>query len=148
MPDTRQFALLSDLAQERRDAAARKLARALKLLTESKARLELLEKYASDYRVRLALNVSHGVTADELRNFREFIAKLGEAIGQQRAEVETLARGVTDCRNGWMFARREGLSFDVLAERAEASAREVESRRLQKLVDEFAGRVAALRVVG
>ena len=148
MPDTRQLALLSDLAQERRDAAARKLARALKLLTESKARLELLEKYASDYRVRLALNVSHGVTADELRNFREFIAKLGEAIGQQRAQVEALARGVTDCRNGWMFARREGMSFDVLTERAEATAREVESRRLQKLVDEFAGRVAALRVVG
>lgn len=145
MPEPRQLNLLAGLAQDRRDAAARRLGRAQSLLKESQSRHALLEGYCADYRARLAQNASAGVSADEMRNFREFIRKLEEAIRQQRAEVEMLERGVADCRNAWMRARREGRSFDVLSERFETALREREARRLQKLVDEFAGRVAALR---
>ncbi len=146
MPDARQLSLLTDLSQERRDAAARKLGQTLALLKESESRLSLLENYCADYRARLAASATQGVTVDEMRNFRQFIAKLDEAIGQQRREVETLRCGVTECRNCWMAECRKGRSFEVLSERADITARELESRRLQKLVDEFAGRVASLRV--
>ena len=148
MPDTRQLSMLADIAQEKRDAAARKLAQALTLLADSESRLSLLDKYCADYRTRLALAAAQGVSVDEMRNFREFIVKLEQAITQQRTEVETLRRGVADCRDRWMLARRKGRSLDVLAERAFSVAREIESRRLQKLVDEFASRNATLRATG
>lgn len=148
MPDARQLNLLSGLAHERGEVAAKRLGRSLALLRESESRLALLQSYFADYRGRLARNAAHGVSADEMRNFREFIRKLEQAIGQQRAEVEALERAVVENRRGWMHARREGRSFEVLSERAESLAREAESRRLQKIVDEFAGRAAALRVAG
>ena len=45
-----------------------------------------------------------------------------------------------------MLERRRKHSYEVLIERADLTQREFEARRLQKLVDEFAGRAAALRV--
>ena len=146
MPSPQQLTLLTDLADERRDRAARKLARALAMLKDSESRLVLLETYCTDYRARLAQSAANGVAPDEMRNFRDFIARLEEAIAQQRAEVAALQHGVAECRSGWLLERRRKQSFEVLIERADLDAREAEARRLQKLVDEFAGRAAALRV--
>lgn len=145
MPDARQLSMLADIAQDRREKAARNLGRTLSLLKESEARLTLLESYCGDYRSRLAQNTATGVSADELRNFRDFIGKLEEAIGQQRAEVEAIRQAVVVCRDGWLVERRREHSYEVLTERAQLGIRAEESRRLQKLTDEFAGRVANLR---
>jgi flagellar FliJ protein len=146
MPNPQQLTMLTDLAEERHDRAAKKLARALTMLRDSESRLALLENYCTDYRARLARNAAAGVAPAEMRNFRDFIARLEEAIGQQRTEVEAIKKGVADCRTGWMLERRRKQSYEVLIERADLAQREVEARRLQKLVDEFAGRAAAMRI--
>ena len=146
MPNPQQLAMLTDLADERHDRAAKKLARALSMLKDSESRLALLQDYCADYHARLAQSAASGVAPAELRNYREFIARLEEAIAQQRTEVEALNKGVADCRTGWMLERRRKQSYAVLIDRADLATREVEARRLQKLVDEFAGRAAALRV--
>lgn len=145
MPNPQQLTMLTDLAQERHDRAAKKLARALTMLKDSESRLALLENYCAEYRARLARNAATGVAPAEMRNFLDFIARLEEAVGQQRAEVEAIKKGVADCRTGWLLERRRKHSYEVLIERADLAQREVEARRLQKLVDEFAGRAAALR---
>ena len=142
MPNPQQLTMLTGLAEESRDRAAKKLAHALKMQKDSESRLALLE----DYRARLVRNAANGVAPAELRNFRDFIARLEEAIRQQRAEVEAIKKGVAECRTGWMLERRRKHSYEVLIERADLTQRELEARRLQKLVDEFAGRATALRV--
>jgi flagellar FliJ protein len=146
MPNPQQLTMLTDLAEERHGRAATKLGRSLSMLKDGESRLALLENYCAGYNTRLAQNAASGVAPSELRNFRDFIARLEEAIGQQRAEVEALRKGVADCRTGWMLERRRKQSYEVLTERADLAQREVEARRLQKLVDEFAGRAAALRI--
>lgn len=148
MPDPRQLTMLTDIAQDRREKAARNLGRTLSLLKESESRLALLESYCGDYRSRLARSTVTGISPDELRNFRDFIVKLEEAIGQQRAEVDVIRRAVGACRDGWLLERRREHSYEVLAERVQIGVRAEESRRLQKLTDEFAGRVAHMRAAG
>lgn len=148
MPDNRQLMMLTDLAHDRRDKAARKLGGSMALLKESESRLVLLEGFCGDYRRRLAQSAAGGVSADELRNFREFIAKLEKAVEQQRAEADSIRQAVARCRDDWLREHRRERSFDALVERAEDAARVSEARRLQKLVDEFAGRVAMLRAAG
>lgn len=148
MRDTRQLAMLTDLAHERRDAAAKKLGRAIAFLTESEKRLALLAQYREDYRKRLAETSARGASGEELRNFRGFVARLDEAIEQQRTEVETLKQGVAECRGQWLSERRRERSFDVLTERADLEARAAEARRLQKILDEFSGRMAQMRMAG
>jgi flagellar FliJ protein len=138
--DPRQIKMLCGLSQDRRDAAGRRLGHAHKLHRESAARLELLEGYRNEYRTRLALGASRGVAPGELRNFREFLQKLEQAITQQRNEVETLARGVEECRGRWLSERKRGKSFDVLADRAGSAEDACDARRLQKQADEFNGR--------
>ena len=146
MPNPQQLTMLTGLAEESHDRAAKKLAHALKMQKDSESRLTLLENYCADYRARLVRSAANGVAPAELRNFRDFIARLEEAIRQQRAEVEAIKKGVAECRTGWMLERRRKHSYAVLIERADLTQREFEARHLQKLVDEFAGRAAALRV--
>ena len=148
MSDPRQLALLCEVSQDRRDAAGRRLGNAITLHAESAARLELLLRYRDEYRARLTEGSARGVTADELRNFREFLARLEQAIAQQKNEIEALARGVEECRGRWLAERKRGLSYDVLADRAGSAAREREARLLQKQMDEFSGRRALLRASG
>ena len=140
MSDRRQLAMLCDLSQDRADAAAKRLGIAHKLHRESGARLEMLEGYRNEYRTRLALGASRGVAPGELRNFRDFLQKLEQAITQQRNEVETLARGVEECRGRWLAERKRGKSFDVLADRAGSADGLRDARQLQKQADEFNGR--------
>jgi len=148
MRDARQLTMLTDLAQERRDAAAKRLGRSLAVLKESEKRLALLAQYREDYRRRMAESAARGMSGDELRNFREFISRLDEAVAQQKNEVTTLTEGVADCRGRWLLERRKERSYDVLTERVDLEAREREGRRLQKLLDEFSGRAAMLRMAG
>jgi flagellar FliJ protein len=145
MRDPRQLSVLANLAEERRDAAGRRLGRSLALLEESRRRQALLAKYREDYRARLARAAAEGVSGDELRNYSGFLERLEQAIAQQRAEVEALERGVAEQRARWLDERRKERSIDVLAERAEDAARAAEARRLQKLLDEFSARIAATR---
>lgn len=138
MADKRPLALLAELAQERRDAAGRRLGRSLALLKESESRLALLERYRDEYKQRYARTAKSGAGADELRNFREFLERLDTAVGQQRGEVEALTRAASESRGRWLDERTRGKSLDVLTERAAGAERAGEARRLQKLLDEVA----------
>ena len=142
MAEKSRLALLAEIAGERRDAAGKRLGRALAALREAEARLALLARYRDEYERRLANSGKAGMTAQDLRNFREFLDRLGEAIAQQRAEIEGLERGVESARGGWMSERARMQSFDVLAKRAATAQATSEERRLQKLLDEFSGRRA------
>ena len=142
MAERRPLALLAELAQERRDAAGRRLGRSLAALKDSESRLALLTRYRDEYRARYTRTGADGAAASELRNFREFLERLDKAVLQQRSEVEALARGSAELRGRWLKERTHGKSLDVLTERAESAEHAAEARRLQKLLDEFAGRSA------
>jgi len=142
MADQRPLALLAELAQERRDAAGRRLGRSLAALKDSESRLALLERYRNEYRQRYARAGTGGVGASELRNFREFLERLDQAVAQQRAEVDALMRGSSELRGRWLQERTRGKSLDMLTERADSADRATEERRLQRLLDEFSGRSA------
>ena len=138
----RPLAMLAELAQERRDAAGRRLARSLALLKDSQERLALLQRYRDEYGQRYARTGMGGASPGELQNFRGFLERLDQAVAQQRAEVEALARGASDSRGRWLEEHTKGKSLDVLAGRAQDAARATEARKLQKLLDEFSGRLA------
>jgi flagellar FliJ protein len=140
--DPRQLAMLRELSEDRCETAGKRLAHATALHRDSAARLTLLERYRGEYRVRLANGSALGVAPAELRNFREFLEKLEQALAQQRAEMETLARGVEECRKRWLGERRREQSFGVLAQRAVTVEREREARNAQKQTDEFSARKA------
>src|SRR5262245_15050791 len=135
MTNKPQVALLVELAEKRRDAAARRLGASLSQLRESSARLDMLERYREEYRRRLGEAGTRGLGAEELRNWRGFFERLEEAVAQQRAEMTAVQGGVEALRGRWIAERQRERSFGMLAERAAAEQRLKESRREQKQAD-------------
>ena len=83
---TRRFPLqpLLDLANERADLGAQRLA-LLKLHWQSQEdKLQQLHLRREEYRQRLADTLANGVEMPRLRDFQVFLQKLEEPIRQQR----------------------------------------------------------------
>ena len=76
MTETSSFAMLQQLAEQRRDDLTRALGTLLAQLDEAKNRLQLLVDYRNDYQGRLERAVRGGIQGEGLRNYRSFLANL------------------------------------------------------------------------
>jgi len=134
---------LQERAEDATQDAMRHLAELLKGCRQSESRLSLLERYRDEYRVKLNDAAARGVSAAELNNFRAFLARLEEALTQQRADLTNWQSAVDRARHAWQDCEKRARSFGVLNERRAEKAKVVSARRDQKQTDEFAARFAA-----
>ncbi|MEQ1439327.1 flagellar export protein FliJ [Fontimonas sp. SYSU GA230001] len=124
---------LQQLAQTREEEAARRLLEQQRQLSERELRLHELTRYLAEYE---AMN-SAG-SARMLINQRAFIERLREAVAMQRRLVEQARAGCDAERGRWLLERREVSTLDQLAECYRRRERQIEERRDQKRLDEFA----------
>ncbi|MDR2111882.1 MAG: flagellar export protein FliJ [Candidatus Accumulibacter sp.] len=129
-----------ELMQDRADEATRNLARLIANEKEAKARLELLLGYREDYANRFREASKNGLTQREWHNFQQFLSRIDEAIEVQRGTVATQARNTAAGQQQWREQRKKLKAFDTLSARHFASENAKESKRDQKLQDEFAAR--------
>lgn len=136
------FALqgLLDIATTEEDSAAAALGHLNQELRSHEQKLALLLQYRADYQERLRLAIASGTDAIELRNFNDFIARLEQAIGQQRTALGEARRHAEQGREHWQSKRRKSKAYDTLSQRAGAATLRLESIREQKLQDDFASR--------
>jgi flagellar FliJ protein len=133
---------LIDLAQRESDAAARRLGAALKAVEDGEQKLQMLHGYRDDYANKLDAAQMAGITPFAYQNFVAFLGKLEQAIDGQR-EVLKHARVKADMeKKGWQESERKRLSYRTLNERAALEALALESKRDQKMMDDFAARSA------
>jgi flagellar FliJ protein len=127
-----------DLALEAERAAARRLADAERAAAESQQRLEQLEQYEREYRAGLQQRVTEGIGASGLRDYQAFLARLGEAVAQQRT---ALARAIGDrdaAREQWLASSTRRRAVGKVIEQAEVADRRALERREQRELDEHA----------
>jgi flagellar FliJ protein len=129
-----------ELMQERADEATRNLARLIANEKDAKARLDLLLGYRDEYAERFREAAQNGLTQREWQNFKYFLGRLDEAVEQQREIVKQRAKNTADGQAGWQQQRKRLKAFDTLSERHFASELVRETKREQKLQDEFAAR--------
>lgn len=133
---------LIELATNQTDEAARRLGRAIKACEDTEQKLALLLQYRDEYESRFRAGLTSGISASGYRNFQVFLEKLDTAIaGQQKIVHDAKHRIVTE-RSHWQSAEKKRMSFDTLATRAQQTELKKESKRDQKLMDEFANRQA------
>jgi flagellar FliJ protein len=102
----------------------------------------MLHGYRDDYANKLDAAQMAGITPFAYQNFVAFLDKLEQAIDGQR-EVLKHARVKADMeKKGWQESERKRLSYRTLNERAAAEALALESKRDQKMMDDFAARTA------
>lgn len=129
-----------ELMQERSDDATRHLAHLIANEKDAKAKLNLLLGYRDEYAGRFREAAQNGLTQRGWQNFQHFLARLDEAILQQREIVAQRARNTADGQVNWQAQRKKLKAFDTLSERHFANELARETKREQKLQDEFAAR--------
>ncbi len=133
-PMSRRIQPLQALAEEREDAAARRLAGSQRRLAERQTRLAELRRYREDYQQR----GSEIDTPQLLLNRRAFIARLREAELFQQQLVEQAQRDCDNERARWLLSHRETATLEQLAEVYRQREAAVEEQREQRRMDEFA----------
>ncbi|MCQ4263650.1 flagella biosynthesis chaperone FliJ [Stutzerimonas stutzeri] len=137
-----RLAPVIEMAERAERDAARLLGQAQAQLSQAEAKLSELEQYFGDYQQQWMQQGSQGVSGQWLMNYQRFLSQLESAIGQQQRSVNWHRDNLLKLRQQWhqKHARVEGLS--KLIEGYQREARVAADKREQKLLDEFAQRLA------
>lgn len=131
---------LLELMQTRTDEATRKLGQLIAAEQNAKSRLQMLEQYREEYAQRLRDATAQGITRLALRNYQEFLARIDDAIAQQRAAVHSSEKSTAAGQEHWKAQNKRLKAIDTLSVRHDARERYRENRQEQKLQDEFSTR--------
>ena len=114
-------------------------------LVEMQQKLTALESYRSEYEAGFASRAGGGVDVVGMRDFQTFLARLGEALAQQR-ELVALARKALEAeRTHWREAAQRAHVVETLAERWQGEENRAANRRDQQESDELSQQMAAAR---
>jgi flagellar FliJ protein len=114
-------------------------------LVEMQQKLAALEKYRSEYENGFATRAGAGADVIRMRDFQTFLAKLGEALGQQRELVSQAQAALDAERSNWREAAQRAHVVETLAERWQTEESRAESRRDQLESDELSNQRARNR---
>lgn len=139
---TQAFSLqpLLEVMQTRADEATRKLGQLIAAEQSQRSRLQMLEQYRDEYAQRMLEATADGITRLILLNYQAFLARIDEAIAQQRTAVENSERSTKDGKDQWQDQNKQLKAIDTLSQRHDARERYKENKQEQKLQDEFSTR--------
>ena len=128
------------------EAAMQSLAQTMQQLERAKQQLAMLGQYQQEYQQQWQQAAQQGVKADLYRNFQGFFSQLESAVQGQNAQIEQFQAIVLQKQQVLQEKRRKQKSYEVLITRAETLQAKAESKRDQKMMDEFASRARRTRL--
>jgi flagellar FliJ protein len=134
--------MLRDLALDAVEQAAQQLGQTRQAQQAAEQQLSLLLSYQDEYQHRLSSTLCQGVGSARWQNYQQFIGTLEQAIAQHRHHVLQWNEKVTHATRYWQDKQQRLNAFDTLHIRALSAEQLRESKRDQKLMDEFAQRSA------
>ncbi|WP_434515357.1 flagellar export protein FliJ [Dechloromonas sp. ARDL1] len=140
MAQTFSLQPLLDLMQSRTDEATRTLGKLIAAEQSQRSRLQMLEQYREEYAQRLREAVAQGITRLVMLNYQDFLARIDEAIEQQRLAVKDSERNTKAGQEHWQSQNKQLKAIDTLSQRHDARERYRENKIEQKLQDEFSTR--------
>ncbi|WP_293761889.1 flagellar export protein FliJ [uncultured Aquitalea sp.] len=135
-----KYALLIRLAEEKEEAAAERMRQAQGALVKAMGRQEQLDNFRGEYRQRLTSGGMRGMSIAQWQDFQKFLARLDEAVKTQDGEVEFAKQSFIMARQAWREEHKKLKAYQKLMERENERLQLQESRRQQKMTDEFATR--------
>jgi flagellar protein FliJ len=142
MASTSALETLIELATNQTDEAAKRLGRAIRDCQDTEQKLQMLLQYREDYYERFHSGMAAGLSMAGYRNFQLFLDKLDAAINGQQKIADDAKRRREEERSAWQASERKRMSFDALATRSEQERQRQENKRDQKMMDEYANRLA------
>jgi flagellar FliJ protein len=134
-----RLAVVQRVTERNERERAEQLAKAENWLIESESKLAELTRYREDYEQNFQRGAGSDIT--RIRDYQVFLARLGEAIGQQRTLVkQAQARRAAEYAR-WQDAAQRTRAIGTLSERWHAEERRESNRLEQRDSDEYALRI-------
>jgi flagellar FliJ protein len=114
-------------------------------LAEMQQKLAALEKYRGEYEAGFATRAGGGVDVIGMRDFQTFLARLGDALVQQREFVAQARNALEAERANWREAAQRQHVVETLAERWQGEETRAANRRDQNDSDELSRQLAAAK---
>ncbi|CAI0918759.1 Flagellar fliJ protein [Serratia liquefaciens] len=133
---------LRDLAQDAVEQATRQLGQVRKAQQAAEQQLSMLLNYQDEYRQKLNNQLSDGMESSNWQNYQQFIGTLEQAIAQHRQQLTQWGEKVDHAMKQWQDKQQRLNAFETLHTRAQSAELQLENKRDQKLMDEFAQRSA------
>ena len=111
-------------------------------LVEMQQKLAALEKYRGEYENGFASSAGAGADVIRMRDFQTFLARLGEALAQQRELVVMAQKALDAERSNWREAAQRAHVVETLADRWQSEEVRAENRRDQNESDELSQQLA------
>lgn len=128
------------VAQSREHAAARVFADSQRVLEERQQRLIELHGYREEYRDNYKKQSQLGMKAQQLRTFRNFLAKLNTAVEQQEQLVNLAQNELEQKKRQWLEKHFRTQALDTMHGRYVSQENRQAQRVEQKESDERAQR--------
>lgn len=119
--------------------AARALGEALGYLDENVKQLNLLFSYREEYNQKLQASGSEGMTGQALNEYRQFMAKIADAIENQQKAIDQARQDLEQKKQFWFAKRGRSKALDKVLDRYLEDERRQLERRQQKELDDRAG---------
>lgn len=128
---------LADLAKHHADVAVRKLGDLNQQNQKIGNKLELLLQYRQEYQLRFEESLRSGMNQIEWQNYQHFLAKLDDAIDQQKQLQLAFVQVVEAGQLEYQLQQKKMKSFETLADRHKvqesSKAAKIEQRELDDL---------------
>jgi flagellar FliJ protein len=139
------LSFLLEQAKELYDSRTRELGLATQKRDQETQKTHMLQTYLQEYQDRLRLGSENGITVADLINFQGFIAKLQDALEQQKRALFMSERHLDLSKEHWREANRKMKSLEILLERRRKVAELADLRREQRDMDAFAARASLIK---
>jgi flagellar FliJ protein len=138
MPRARQLKTAQRLFDDEERRKAETLALVERQLRDSESKLAELTSYQADYVRDFSKRAGTGMTAASARDYQAFMARLDEALRQQREIVAQARSHRTEHLRMWRGAARRSMAVDKAVERHMTEEQRSVERREQRDTDERA----------
>lgn len=127
-----------DVAERKEQEQARHLGAAQRELEQQRQQLEQLILYRDEYARQFENAGNTGLSVARLQDYRVFLARLNQAIEQQRNTIAETEQACEQQRRHWLESRTRAQALDKVAERYRSEEDQARERRDQTESDEFA----------
>jgi len=134
-----------NVAASKEQDAARQLGDCQREVDARKARLAELIAYQTEYAQRFESSGGGGLDMARMQDYRVFLARLNDAINQQRRLVGAAETDYAKKKNHWLGTRQQAQAIDKVVDRFKRDEVHAQGRRDQAETDEHASQASARR---
>lgn len=141
-----RFALLIKVQQEREEKLQAQFVAAQQFYQQAEQKYQGLANYRTDYIVQSQKQGSAGLQSRQYTQFVNFIGKLDQAILQQGRAVHQARAAAEQRKQSWLAMQKKRKALELLIERGDAAALQLQLKQEQKNADEYASQIFMRRL--